>query len=85
MDEAEKSKTVLYNAAYGILPVPTRTGYVFDGWYNGSTKVTAATKVTTAANHTLTAKWNKEAPKTVTVTFEHQRSTTALLKKVRLG
>ena len=27
------SKTVTYGHAYGELPIPTRTGYNFDGWY----------------------------------------------------
>lgn len=36
-----------------------KTGYKFDGWYNGSTKVTSANPYTFAptANITLTAKW----------------------------
>ena len=51
------NKNVIYDSAYGALPVPTRSGYDFDGWYNGSTKVTAATVVKTAGAHTLTAKW----------------------------
>ena len=28
------SKTVTYGGTYGTLPIPTRTGYTFDGWYN---------------------------------------------------
>ena len=36
-----------------------KTGYKFDGWYNGTTKVTSANPYTFAptANITLTAKW----------------------------
>lgn len=36
-----------------------KTGYKFDGWYNGTTKVTSANPYTfaTTANITLTAKW----------------------------
>lgn len=54
------SKTVYYNSPYGTLPVPTRSGCAFEGWYtseNGGTQVTASTTVTTASNHTLYAHW----------------------------
>ena len=56
------SKVVNKGAAIGTLPTPTRSGYVFDGWYtkyNGvaayGTKVTGSTKVN--ANTTLYALW----------------------------
>ena len=42
---------------YDSLPTPVRVGYNFQGWYLDGEKVTEATTVTTAANHTLTAKW----------------------------
>ena len=52
---------VLFGAAYGTLPIPTRTGYTFGGWRTGDngtgTVVTAATSVSNAANHSLYAKW----------------------------
>ena len=58
--------------AYGTLPTPTRKGYNFLGWYNGSTLV----KSTDLCNKdvTLTAKWEKQTnpepqPEYVTVTF----------------
>ena len=37
------------------LPTPTRSGYTFAGWYNGTTKVAAEYKAEN--NITLTAKW----------------------------
>lgn len=37
------------------LPTPTRSGYTFAGWYNGTTKVAAEYKAKN--NITLTAKW----------------------------
>ena len=38
-----------YNVLYGVsLKNPTRTGYTFDGWYNGSTKVTGINEGKTA-------------------------------------
>ena len=48
------------------LPIPTRTGYIFEGWYSDSAltnKVTASTKVTTIGNKTLYAKWEKNVHK----------------------
>lgn len=46
---------------YGELPVPTRNGYAFDGWYTavaGGTKVTADSALANNADHTLYAKWS---------------------------
>lgn len=40
-----------------ILPVPTREGYEFEGWYNGDKLV--KTPYTVTANVTLTARWDK--------------------------
>jgi len=57
---------VIYGEAYGDMPVPTRTGYTFNGWYTakkGGTKITAETVVTAAANHTLYAQWTVNAYK----------------------
>jgi uncharacterized repeat protein (TIGR02543 family) len=60
------SKTIVYNEVYGELPVPTRTGYVFTGWYtkaSGGTEVTTQTKME-AADVTIYAQWKDvEAPK----------------------
>jgi len=59
------SKTVTYDSTYGDLPTPSaRTGYNFDGWYTaatGGTKITSGSKVTTAGNHTLYARWSAKA------------------------
>lgn len=54
------SKTVTYDSTYGTLPVPTRAGYKFLGWYtakSGGTQITSSTKVTITANQTLYAQW----------------------------
>lgn len=61
------SVTVHYNAPYGELPTPTRTGYEFQGWYTsrtGGSKVTAASTVTIANHHVLYARWTEEASQT---------------------
>ena len=53
------SKSITYTLAYGDLPTPTRTGYVFDGWFtaaSGGTQVTSETKCT--GNATIYAHWS---------------------------
>lgn len=64
--DTESDKEVIYDSVYGILPVPTRVGYTFDGWYLGETLVNVDTQVTTADSHTLTAHWTVN---TYAVTF----------------
>ncbi len=51
------SQAVDYRTAFGELPVPERTGYTFEGWFNGQSRVTETTVWETDANVTLTAKW----------------------------
>ena len=54
------TKTVTYDSAYGDLPIPTRTGYIFIGWYtsdNGGSQVLSNTTVKTADKHVLYAHW----------------------------
>lgn len=46
---------VTYDSAYN-LPTPTRTGYTFQGWYNGSTQYSSGIW-TTDKNIELKAKW----------------------------
>ena len=59
------TQSVTYDASY-ILAIPTRTGYTFAGWYNGSTKVENDTW-NFVKNITLTANWT---PNTYTITYE---------------
>ena len=50
---------ITYNVANGTsitLPAPTRIGYTFNGWYDGSTKVSSPYEVT--KDVTLTASWS---------------------------
>ena len=66
------SKTVTYDATYGELPAPTRTGYSFNGWFtaeSGGLKVTDSSKVAIAAEHTLYAQWTVN---TYTITLNRQ-------------
>ena len=55
-----ESKSVTMGSAYGTLPTPTRTNYIFKGWYtfaSGGAKVAAANIVRKAKEHTLYAHW----------------------------
>ncbi len=64
---------VTFGSAYGPLPTPARAGYTFKTWKTqAGTLVTAATLVTTAADHTLYAEWTA---KTCIVTFDVQGGT----------
>jgi uncharacterized repeat protein (TIGR02543 family) len=52
------SKAVTYNALYGVLPTPARSGYTFQGWYtSGGTQVTATATMAATSDHTLYAQW----------------------------
>ncbi|MBQ8574507.1 MAG: InlB B-repeat-containing protein [Clostridia bacterium] len=56
------SKSVTYNSTYGTLPIPTREGYTFDGWFtsqDGGIQVKSTTKCTLVSNMTLYAHWTK--------------------------
>ncbi len=59
------SQEVVFNASYS-LPLPTRAGYTFDGWYNGTTKYTGGTWTYTYDLH-LVAKWTANAHTKYTV------------------
>lgn len=54
-------KTVYEEAKYGLLPVPVKEGYVFDGWYTGRSGkghlVSAYRTVRITKDRTLYAKW----------------------------
>ena len=65
-DALEKTEYVIDKGATlgESLPVPTRAGYTFLGWYNGDTKADDDTTYSESA--TLTAGWEQK----VTVTFD---------------
>ena len=55
------TKTVKKGSAWGSLPVPSRSGYVFTGWYtdeSGGSQITSTTKA--SGSLTVYAHWIKE-------------------------
>lgn len=57
---SQTSKTVYAGDVYGVLPEPSREGYIFQGWYtsaSGGSPVTANTNVNLSASQTLYAHW----------------------------
>jgi len=50
-------KSVVYDQTYGNLPVATRVGHTFAGWYYGNTEIKEASLVHVNGDHTLSAKW----------------------------
>ena len=69
------TKSVKYGATYGDLTTPSRSGYTFVGWYtasNGGTKITSSSTMNTAGNHTLYARWSKNAVTYTKKTFRCQ-------------
>ena len=57
-----ESITVTYGETYNSLPEPSRSGYIFDGWFtaaSGGKEVTASTIVTANQDHELYAHWEK--------------------------
>jgi len=58
------SKGATYDDPYGALPDATRAGYDLEGWYlnaTGGAKLTPASLVKTAADHTLYAHWTPKS------------------------
>jgi|GEM_PF-1270110 len=67
---SKASIEVINDEAYGELPVPTRDGYNFTGWYsadNGGTKITATSTVNLDSVSELYAHWEL---KTYTITYD---------------
>ncbi|NLO46344.1 MAG: hypothetical protein GX107_07625 [Clostridiales bacterium] len=77
-----ENKTVSYDSAYGQLPDPERTGYIFDGWFSGQTRITSETVVTATINHTLTAHWSARQ---YTVSFKSDGGSSAQDISVTFG
>lgn len=77
---ATDSKPVTEGSAYGDLPVPTRPGYTFAGWYTGAydgTQVSAAT-IAGDEDAVVYAHWT---PSVLTITFDANGGTVTELSR----
>ena len=54
---ADPSKPVTFNEAYGALPDPTRGDFRFLSWFLGAKQVSSETIVTNTTDHTIGALW----------------------------
>ena len=78
---SEQSRTVIEGNKYGQLPIPTRTGYTFTGWYTEQregNQIVAGTIVPDIGNHTLYAHW---IPNSYMVMFDANGGTCSPLDK----
>jgi uncharacterized repeat protein (TIGR02543 family) len=65
---SKSSKTVTFGQKHAALPTPTKYLKDFKGWYtkkSGGNKITASTKVSTAKDYTLYARWTAAKAKVV--------------------
>lgn len=65
-----EGRAVRYDGVYGDLPIPTREGYTFLGWFEDDTwavEVQGGTTVKKAYDHALVARWQA---KPITVTYD---------------
>lgn len=61
---SQLSREGVYGEPYGQLPIPTRRGYTFCGWYHGDEPVNADTVIDTEEDIRLVAHWQKDAAAT---------------------
>ncbi len=69
------TKPVLFNSEYGTLPIPTKGGHTFMGWFtkeSGGTQIISSTKYRIAGDSTIHAHWSAD---TYTATFYYQSNT----------
>lgn len=69
---SQRSKIVTVGESYGDLPIPSRDGYTFEGWYTkaeGGEKITATSVVALSADQILYAHW-KATSSEYKVTFD---------------
>ena len=56
-DKLSATKTISFSASYFPMPVVTRKGYTFKGWFVGVTKIEDSTALSTAGDHSVEARW----------------------------
>ena len=55
---SQVEKNVIYDQEYGPLPTPNRTGYTFEGWFIGDTRITSDATVKITKNEIAKAQWS---------------------------
>ncbi len=73
------SKSCTYDGTYGNLPQTVREGYTFDGWYTEAVageKITSASAVRTASDHTLYAHWTSTGY-SLSISYEYAKGGSA--------
>jgi len=84
---AVESKKVSNNAFYGILPIPERKGYTFDGWYTekeGGKLITAYRTVQLTGDTTLYAHWSAVSGKSGDDKSEEEPEITITVSKTKI-
>lgn len=77
-DENVQTFNIVHKRSYSGLPVPTREGYVFNGWYDEDGKlITEDTICERKYVHVLTAEWDKS--ETYTVRFDGNGATSGTM------
>ena len=74
---AKSSYKVTYNSKYGTLPIPTKDGYVFQGWFtkkSGGTQISSKSKVKITKTTTLYAHWEYQYPKIILQDYSMSQS-----------
>jgi uncharacterized repeat protein (TIGR02543 family) len=80
LDGFYSQNNIAYGSSYGEFPILSRTGYIFDGWYDaplGGTKITSEELYLVEANTDLYAHWIASTP----VFSDQTITTTAYLNK----
>ena len=65
-NNTQQSITVTYNKEIGALPTPTKSGYIFGGWYFNGAKVNSDTvwSLDLSGQLTFVARWETDTPST---------------------
>ena len=75
---------IAYNDKYGDLPIPSKDGYTFEGWYTEpdgeGTLITDSSKVLNTKNHTLYAYWAQPTEYTTSGSYTYTVPRTGLYK-----
>ncbi len=77
-----EDRVVVFDSPYGSMPIPTKPGYAFVGWFtekDGGKPADSTTRVFVPDNHTLYAHWE---PGKFAVTFDPNGGQTPLAEKL---